>query len=55
MEKNETMSLYRLLSRISRMSDEVKAEFGVKTIFYAAIKETEEIRKEMKHGEKDKV
>ncbi len=49
MENSEKISLIRLLSRINRMSDEVKAEFGVKTIYYAADKEAEEIRKEMKH------
>lgn len=49
MENSEKISLIRLLSRINRMSDEVKAEFCVKTIYYAADKEAEEIRKEMKH------
>lgn len=50
MENSEKMALYSLLSRISKMPDEVKAEFGVKTIYYAADKDAEEIRKEMKHG-----
>ena len=53
MENSEKMSLFRLLHRISKMSDEVKAEFGVKAIYYTADKEAEQIRKEMKHGEKD--
>lgn len=50
MEKSETMVLYSLLSRIAKMPDEVKANFGVRTIFVAATKEAEEIRKELKHG-----
>ena len=55
MENSEKMSLLRLLSRLARMDDETKAMFNIKSIYYAADKEVEEIRKEMKHGETDKV
>ena len=52
MDNSEKMSLLRLLSRIVRMDDETKAMFNIKSIYYAADKEAEEIRKEMKHGSK---
>lgn len=53
MENFEKMTLYSLLSRISKMPDEVKAEFGVKTVYCAAERSAEIIRKELKHGEKN--